>query len=116
MRDIEKTLQETKAQLDSMGNSLEKTKNKMERIGEDLGVMLSAFGIQLGIPMAREIKASFDEKQRTEICERNGDQCPYSIQFCEREESEAFSRGDPDSDPQRSDAGAGHVLYHGRRF
>ena len=42
MRDIEKNLQETKAQLDSMGNSLEKTKNKMERIGEDLGVMLSA--------------------------------------------------------------------------
>ena len=42
MRDIEKTLQETKAQLDSMGTSLEKTKNKMERIGEDLGVMLSA--------------------------------------------------------------------------
>ena len=68
MRDIEKTLQETKEQLDSMGNS------------------------------------------------RNGDQCPYSIQFCEREESEAFSRRDPDSDPQRSDAGAGHVLYHGRRF
>ncbi len=28
--------------MDSMGNSLEKTKNKMERIGEDLGVMLSA--------------------------------------------------------------------------
>ena len=26
-----------------------------------LGVMLSAFGIQLGIPMAREIKASFEE-------------------------------------------------------
>ena len=26
-----------------------------------LGVMLSAFGIQLGIPMAREIKATFEE-------------------------------------------------------
>ena len=49
MRDIEKTLQETKAQLDSMGNSLEKTKNKMERIGEDLGVMLRRFAKEMGI-------------------------------------------------------------------
>ena len=42
MKDIEKTLQETKAQLNSVENSIEKTRNKMEKIGEDLGVMLTA--------------------------------------------------------------------------